>query len=63
MYVEITIPASVPSWDWHRLATKRAREGVHEIGADWKEAQILVTLPEGRYFYKASGADGLGSYR
>lgn len=61
--LELTIPASVPSYDWHRLAMKWSKEDAAEVGADWLQCQILVHLPEGRHFWKPSGAQGFGSYR
>lgn len=63
MYIEITIPASVPSRDWQRLAMKYAREDAEELGAEFQDCEILVKLPEGRCYYKAHGSHGFGSYR
>lgn len=60
--VLVTVPAGVPSSDWLRVANKRARREVEAAGLDWTATNVIVELPEaGRHFYKAAGAQGLGS--
>jgi hypothetical protein len=60
--IVISIGASVPSRDWQRLATKKARAAVEALGLEWLDARVVVELPEaGRCFHKATGALGLGA--
>lgn len=56
MRIEITIERSIPSNDWLRVASKRARAIASERGIDWKQADVHVTLPEhGRCLTKSPG--------
>ena len=56
------VPAGIPSREWHRTANTKARVACAYAGVNFEDAEILVELPEeGRFFYKAAGALGLGS--
>lgn len=54
--IEVTIEQSVPSKDWQRVALRRTRLEAKLLGIEWKDAEILVFLPErGRCFTKPAG--------
>lgn len=60
LHVEIRIEKSVPSADWLRVATKRAKANLRDRGGDWLDSTVTVILPEpGRCFTKASGQSSL----
>jgi hypothetical protein len=61
--ITVTIPPGVPSKHWHRVASKLAGEAVQEANLDWKEAEVIVNLPErGRSFRKSAGYVSLGAH-
>ena len=46
--------------DWHRVASKIAREAAASRGIAWKDAGVFVELPEsGRFFTKSPGRTAL----
>ena len=58
--IEVTVSASVPSQNWHRVASKLAREAAAAKGIAWEDADVVVALPEhGRCFTKSPGRTAL----
>ena len=58
--VKVTVAASVHPNDWHRVASKIAREAAASRGIAWKDADVFVELPEsGRFFTKSPGRTAL----
>ena len=55
-FIEVTVAAGTPSRDWLRVAQVRARRACEVAGVEFRDAEVLVTLPErGRFFTKAPG--------
>lgn len=58
--IEVAVDASVPSTDWLRVASKRARAAADARGIAWESADVFVQLPErGRCFTKSPGRTAL----
>lgn len=63
MKIEVTIPKSVPSNLWHKVATKQARSKADKLGINWIDAEVFIRLPEhGRCMTKDKGYTQLISH-